>query len=219
MTSVVDEKVNVNTQTEKEAYESVDITYAFGIQREQMDFEAKIIFDTWYKNSLLMDEDVEDNNTLITKSNIEGSGEGLFANKDFKEGDLITEYPSYNLTINQTCVGFKKGKAYKIPLEELFSKWENCVLSSNILCFDIVETPKNERFKCHKTNDNSYRENITKEEYLSTKNQLLNNCKFDDLFSLYAKRDILKGEELYVGYGVAYWTSFGKIDLSEVNSE
>lgn len=218
MSKVIDH----NTLTEKDEYDNIDITYAFGLLRESMSFETKIIFDTWYKNALLTDEDVEDNNTLITKSNIEGSGEGLFANKDFKEGDLITEYPSYNITINKTCVGFKKGKAFKIPLDELFSKWENCVLSNEILCYDIVEVPKNQRFRCHKSNDKSYRENITKEEYLSVENQKLNNCKFDELFSLYAKKDILKGEELYVGYGVEYWNTFGKIKkeiLSEVNSE
>ena len=157
MSKVIDH----NTLTEKDEYDNIDITYAFGLLRESMSFETKIIFDTWYKNGLLTDEDVEDNNTLITKSN------------------LITEYPSYNITINKTCVGFKKGKAFKIPLDELFSKWENCVLSNEILCYDIVEVPKNQRFRCHKSNDKSYRENITKEEYLSVENQKLNNCKLN----------------------------------------
>ena len=206
----------MNTLSREEMWEDVDITYAFGLLRDGFDFESKIIFDTWYKNAKLTDEDVEDNNTIIDTSNIEGAGEGLFANKDFKEGDVITEYPSYNITIEGTCVGFKKGKGFKIPLDELSTKWHNCVRCQNILCYDIVEVPKNQRFKCHKTNDKSYRENITKEEYLSVENQHLNNCRFDELFSLVANRDIKYGEELYVAYGISYWEGNGK--LGEVNS-
>tara|TARA_R110000824_G_scaffold95630_3_gene229926 strand:- start:8120 stop:8743 length:624 start_codon:yes stop_codon:yes gene_type:complete len=207
----------MDRKEQEKLWEDVDITYAFSLLREGFDFEEKIIFDTWYKNAKLTDEIVEDNDTIIDTSNIEGSGEGLFANKDFKEGDVITEYPSYNLTIEGTCVGFKKGIGFKIPIDELNSEWQNCIKCKNILCYDIVEVPKNQRFKSHKANDKCYRENITIEEYLSVENQHLNNCKFDELFSLVAKKDIKYGEELFVSYGVRFWKGNGK--LGEVNSE
>ena len=190
----------------EELYERLDITYEYGRVRDQLSFIEKIALDTWYKNSLLLDENIEDDDCFVSKSLIEDAGEGLFANRDFSKGETITEYPTNNIFIDGTLISFVKGKCIKMPLDDkdpMYADWKNCIKKGRVMCYNIDTLPKNQRFKGFKVNDLDFIKDITKEEYVESK---LSNCMFDDMFNIVAKRDIKKGEEIYVKYG-EYWNS------------
>ena len=190
--------------TEREIFESIDCAYEYGNIREQLQFEEKIALDTWYKNSLLLNENVVDNDCFVSKSLIEEAGDGLFANRDFKKGEMITEMPTKDIFIDGTIIGFSKGKSKKISKTCDTSKWENTISCGRIICYDIIELPNNQRFRGFKANDKAYNELVkSPEDYLE--NLKYNNSYFDGLFSIYANRDISKGEEIYVGYGYKFW--------------
>ena len=196
----------------EEVFDKVDVAYEYGKVRDELHLEEKMILDIWYKNSLLEDENVKDDGCFVSKSLIEGGGDGLFANKDFKKGDMISEYPSTNIFINGSIIGFKKGKCHKLhpKLETQMGDWVNKVKTGRICLYNIDNLPTNERFRGFKANDFAYKENINREEYDENKN-VLNNVFYDDLFSLIALRDINKGEEIGVSYGFGYWTRWGNV--------
>jgi hypothetical protein len=199
--------------TPEEIFNKVDVAYEYGIIRDQLNFDERIVLDTWYKNSLLLDEDVVDDDCYVSKSNIDGAGDGLFANRMFKKGETITEYPSTNIFIDGTIIGFHKGSCHKVHPTHETKKWTNKVKTGRIILYNIDELPKNQRFRGFKVNDNAYQPNIDKEGY--TNNLHKNNATFDELFNIVATEDIYIGAEIYVGYGFAYWTSWGVVSQTK----
>ena len=193
--------------TYQEVFDKTDCAYEYGIIRDQLHFEEKMVLDTWYKNSLLLDEDIKDDSCFVSKSLIEGAGDGLFAGRNFKKGETITEYPSTNIFIDGTIIGFSKGKCHKVSPKDEDTTWINKVRTGRIILYNITELPTNERFKAFKANDKAWKPNIEEEDYYNNLDK--NICNFDDLFSLIAHRDINEGEELYVGYGFKYWSKWG----------
>jgi hypothetical protein len=191
------------TPTYQEVFDKADCAYEYGNIRDQLHFEEKMVLDTWYKNSLLLDEEIKDDSCFVSKSLIEGAGDGLFAGRDFKKGEIITEYPSTNIFIDGTIIGFSKGKCHKVPPDAENNTWINKVKTGRIILYNITELPINERFMAFKANDRAYQLNIDEEGYSNNLDK--NNCMFDELFSLVAYKDIKEGEELYVGYGFGYW--------------
>ena len=195
--------------TQEEIFNKIDVAYEYGIIRDQLHFEEKMVLDTWYKNSLLLDEDVKDDSCFVAKSNIDGAGDGLFANRNFKKGETITEYPPNNIFIDGTIIGFCKGKCHKVhPTAEIIA-WTNKVKTGRIILYNIDELPNNQRFRGFKVNDKAYQENIDEDGY--TNNLDKNNATFDELFNIVATEDILQGQEIYVGYGFKYWIAWGKV--------
>ena len=148
----------MNNLPPQEVWEKIDIAYEYGKIREQLTFIEKIALDTWYKASLLLDEEVIDDDCFVSKSLIEGAGDGLFANRDFSKGETITEYPSTNIFIDETLISFVKGECKKMPLDIDTSNWKNCVRCGRVLCYDIDELPINQRFRGFKANDLDFKE-------------------------------------------------------------
>tara|TARA_B110000977_G_C11037831_1_gene477768 strand:- start:1081 stop:1845 length:765 start_codon:yes stop_codon:yes gene_type:complete len=170
-------------------------------------------------------EEIDDDNVYINTSNIPGSGDGLFAKKSFKKGEIVTGYPfsllyDTNPKLIEGCrtmiKGFDEEKFVNLGrMKQDEYTWRIMIGFGKFLGIFVpglgVEI-KNKKFMGHLVNDNGYMPN---EKY---KNDVQNcdpvSYNYDPvkkkienkmILRYCANRDIQMGEELYGAYGRDYW--------------
>lgn len=142
----------------------------------------------------------------IKNSNIHGLG--VFANKDFVEGEPITrypahyiyklnEYPIYNINSSPPS-NFKE---YRYDLNNNISIIGNSTIYNNLT---LVGHMCNDGYKHNfETNNKKNRNSYNK------KSKLYNNAMFlecdDSIINIVSTKNIKKNEEILVAYGFNYW--------------
>lgn len=141
----------------------------------------------------------------IKKSTIPNAGLGIFAKKTYKKGDWITDYSGkyvnskqYEKLINERDFNTLYYSIYNQSNNKTLigdSQFKNDISQCGHLINDISNINYNEIF------DN----NKIKEYIYSKKNTNVDFVIDGDKIQLFARRNILKNEELFTHYGVMYW--------------
>jgi hypothetical protein len=133
--------------------------------------------------------EVENNYVEIKKSNIPGAGLGVFAKKDIKAGEELGFYRGEWLTVDE-YVNQNRSFIYVLGLPNgIYIDAEK----NGYNWVSRVNTPRGTSMKT--------------------------NMYWDADGRVFAKRNIKAGEELYVGYGKAYWRAYKKYTLKNKSSK
>lgn len=124
---------------------------------------------------------------IIRKSKIPNSGKGVFTKVDIEKDDVITEYTGEKVS-------------HTIGTARMILGQSNSILYLNKKYFidsrtdkDCITTFINDAEGIHKT---KYENNVIM-------------VRANGRIYVVAKRDIKKGEELFISYGKKYWESYG----------
>lgn len=173
--------------------------------------------------SFIMQDDNIDN-VEVKSSPVHGKG--VFATKNIKEGDLITLYPGDIVAYipdangkdkNHLVLPFYSERMEKANSEasnkkeniyDLYSSYKYNV-NDHYTIIGCPEFTDNPSYCGHLINDRCDFDKITPEIY-SKLSLLKTNSKFvniarDSHVVIVARRDIVKGEEIFISYGVGYW--------------
>jgi len=115
-------------------------------------------------------------NIIVKQSLIPNSGRGVFANKDFKKGEIVEVCP---------LISDKRSNINNSIIKDYTFK--NKFKDEEVIVFGLCSLYN------HSDNNNIYHDQDGNDNMVYT-----------------AVRDINKGEELYVNYGVNYWKSRNK---------
>jgi len=156
-------------------------------------------------------------NVYITASKIHG--DGVFAKRDFKEGEVITFYPAHYVLETKT----KKDGSDKTTIVQLNSdvtdindnirnRYTYNVFAGLSICGD-PKMKQDMTFVGHIVNDGlqskSIRYNEKEEQIYNEVSTVKNNSCYMDVkrmcVCIVATRDILKDEEILVSYSYKYW--------------
>lgn len=128
------------------------------------------------------------NMLYVKKSNIPGAGKGLFVARDFKKGEIITEYEGEKLTWKQ-CEERNQLKADNERGAYYFYINRNHCVDAEYTLWALGRY----------ANDAAGMGRVE---------GLRNNAKYEIIKGkpyIVATRNIKKGAEVFVGYGKAYW--------------
>jgi len=138
------------------------------------------------------DQDVENVRTFIKKSTIPNADKGLFANKSIKKGDTVAQYIGVYVPMHFIDLDYYNSDyLLQFPQE--------------LMCIDASD-----KLSCYGryVNDSLSRKQI---------NVKITKDMADDGAKLIAIRDIKKKEEIFMSYGIEYWTE--KNRLSKLSKE
>ena len=157
------------------------------------------------------------NKVQVKPSNIHGNG--VFATKDIKIGELITFYPGNIVECYPNKDRFKDGH-YTLNYRGL----NNIKRGDNNYAFDVSDEytifgdkdfKTDPNYMGHLINDGA-KSNLDPESipiYIKISTQMA-NCDFHKIKDLHvaiiATKNINKGEELLITYGPSYWNSYNK---------
>lgn len=156
--------------------------------------------------------------TIIKQSIIHNAGNGVFASKNYKKGEYICYYDGVDGHISSI-----EDFIYSI---ENPATGKNFIGNTKTLCKDGVGQIINDscRFELESNERNekscfTLPSNGDVDNYIdsSIKNA---NCGFkeyteENIFKIYAFRDIEENEELYLHYGINYWRNKTKLEHTE----
>ncbi len=127
----------------------------------------------------------------IKESSLLNAGQGLWAERDFKRGDIICKYEGEKVTWKECC---RRNDAYENICAYFFYITErNCIDAQyNMDSFARYANDAAGISRIKGIKNNSYYKIIRKEPYIV------------------ASRNIKAGEEIFVAYGRAYWNSIRK---------
>jgi SET domain-containing protein len=130
----------------------------------------------------------------IKESTIPDSGNGLFVTKDFKKNDWITFYDGKEITREEAQSLKERGEQSHVRS-----------LDINRTAIDGLRIPEYGRggasFANHKEGEHA--NSAFRKEWIEKKKKGI--TKTGNVIILVAKRDIKKGEEVFVDYGKDYW--------------
>ena len=193
------------------------------IQNKDMDGKHHYV-DIAKFNSLTGIFPFELNNIYIEKSNVHGFG--VFANRNISKGELITFYPGDVLEYTPNSDRYIHGHIVALYRSERFeNKFGSTAKLGNDYAFTIDDKitiiGSNEfkddlNYAGHFINDGA-KPNINKDSYeiYNKISHLKANCIFYRLkenlhVAIVSNRNIVKGEELFLMYGIDYWKSIMK---------
>ena len=146
----------------------------------------------------------------ISKSKIENAGDGLFANKDIPKNMPVVIYYGEKITNEEICDVYINDPKKYFELNSVIRG------SSNNYAIKGDKKQTNPRFwgvyvndcgSINNTNLNNFNPNIIKKYVDSIKKCNLKTIETLDYPVYVSTRNIKKGEELYVHYGIGYWLS------------
>ena len=131
---------------------------------------------------------------VVGKSRIPNAGNGLFAKRSFKKGELVCTYGGHLVDFTDAryihpmyIVNFENGRGFKLVGD---NEGGDCGHFANAVHPAAPEIVQNAKF-C-----------------ISDEKKYLANQR--GRFNIYATRDILLGEEIIVNYGDGYWLTIQK---------
>jgi hypothetical protein len=155
--------------------------------------------------------------TIIKKSLIENAGNGLFATKKYKKGDLICFYDCEERNINSiddfvySIINPFNKKLY-IGYRDLMNENGTGQFINDYCMFNLNDYDRNEN-GFYKLSSRMINDKIREYVHISKTHQ---NIEFKNnntnLLNIYASKDINENDELYLHYGIEYWIS--KIQLT-----
>jgi SET domain-containing protein len=183
----------------------------------------EIVFDIQKINLLKKILPFELSKVEVLKSNLHGNG--VFAKTFIKKGELITFYPGD--IVRYYPNGRKKLKNEKIwhsvyysdrydKIRERDNMWDDDYAINLDNYYSICSHSgftNDSNYLGHIINDGAKHNSTEKSEKLYMKiTQIKSNCIYYPMIdnfhlAIVSKRDIKKGEELYVSYGMLYWRS------------
>jgi SET domain-containing protein len=144
----------------------------------------------------------------VKQSSIPESGNGLFATRDFNEGEIITTYDGETIDFKTAGELRKQGKASHIR-----------TLVRMSICVDGFKDPAD----AHRKGGGSFCNDANYSGDTAGVSKYQNNAKFSvensakdprEICYIRALKDIKSGEEIFVSYGRDYWKDFKGEDSS-----
>ena len=165
-------------------------------------------------------------------------GTGVFAKRNIMKNELITFYPAdfieYSPDKNRHIPGHRVAIFRSARLEKVFGAIFNKEVRDNDYAYYIDQTytiigekkfDNDPNYLGHLINDGAKSNSSEKSDKIYAMISLLKgNCKYYNLkgglhVAIIATNDIKKGKELFIPYGIPYWSSYNKNKGTKNNSQ